>query len=241
MTIKDDRVGRFEQITDWVFDLDNTLYPRHCDLFSQIDWRMTDYVADLTGLDKSKARAIQKRLFRDHGTTLNGLMREYHIDPHDFLTRVHDIDYTQLEPNPALDGLIAALPGRKHIFTNGNLRHAENTLNAIGIAPARFDAMFDIVAADFEPKPERGPYERFLAAHQVTGARAVMFEDMARNLMVPKQMGMVTVLIVPRGGAWQGAQSWELEGGQEPHIDHVTDHLDVFLADLVATLGTDTG
>ena len=154
----------FRQITEWVFDLDNTLYPRHTDLFKQIDWKMTDYVARLTGLDTEDARKLQKQLYRDHGTTLNGLMMEYSIDPHDYLAYVHDIDYGEVEANPALGELIASLPGRKHIFTNGDVRHAENTLRAIGIEPV-FDSLFDIVAADFEPKPARGPYEKFLKAH----------------------------------------------------------------------------
>ncbi|WP_075995438.1 pyrimidine 5'-nucleotidase [Salaquimonas pukyongi] len=226
----------FSNITEWVFDLDNTLYPRHTDLFKQIDWKMTDYVASLTGLAKDEARKLQKQLYRDHGTTLNGLMMEYSIDPHDYLAHVHDIDYGEVEANPALGELIASLPGRKHIFTNGDVRHAENTLRAIGIEPV-FDSMFDIVAADFEPKPARGPYEKFLKAHVVHPVEAVMFEDMPRNLEVPKDLGMVTVLIVPRSGSTHSAEQWELAGGDAPHIDHVTDHLDDFLADVLEAIG----
>ena len=230
----------FRQITEWVFDLDNTLYPRHTDLFKQIDWKMTDYVARLTGLGKDEARKLQKQLYRDHGTTLNGLMMEYHIDPHDYLACVHDIDYGEVEANPALGELIASLPGRKHIFTNGDVRHAENTLQAIGIGPV-FDSMFDIVAADFEPKPARGPYEKFLKAHVVHPGEAAMFEDMPRNLEVPKELGMTTVLVVPRAGSTHSAEHWELAGEDDPHIDHVTDHLDDFLADILAAIGPARG
>ena len=82
----------FEKINTWVFDLDNTLYPRHCDLFSQIDVLMTGYVSELTGLDRVNARKLQKDLYRDYGTTLRGLMETRSIDPHDFLSIVHDID-----------------------------------------------------------------------------------------------------------------------------------------------------
>ncbi|MEZ5801199.1 MAG: pyrimidine 5'-nucleotidase [Nitratireductor sp.] len=222
----------FTHVTDWVFDLDNTLYPRHCDLFSQIDWRMTAYVEKLTGLQKDEARLLQKRLYREHGTTLNGLMREFDIDPHHYLADVHDIDYSQVEHNPALGEAIAKLPGRKHIFTNGDVRHAENTLAAIGISVRHFDSLFDIVASNFNPKPMREPYDAFLGAHDIAPRNAAMFEDMPRNLTVPKEMGMVTVLIVPMAGKDHSAEAWELEGGTDPHIDHVTDDLHDFLVNI---------
>lgn len=221
-------------ITDWVFDLDNTLYPRHCDLFAQIDWKMTAYVEALTGMPKDEARKLQKQLYRDHGTTLNGLMAEYNIDPHHFLADVHDIDYSKVEYNPSLGELIRDLPGRKHIFTNGDVPHAENTLRAIGIEDI-FDGMFDIVAADFIPKPDPRPYEMFLASHGIEPENSAMFEDMPRNLEFPKEIGMSTVLIVPKKGTKFSAESWEIAGKEEKHIDYTTDDLDGFLSGIVTT------
>ena len=223
----------FAHVTDWVFDLDNTLYPRHYDLFSQIDRRMTGYVSRLTGLERDEARALQKRLYREHGTTLAGLMEEYAIDPHAYLADVHDIDYSAIPPHPELGEAIASLPGRKHIFTNGDMRHAMNTLEALGF-PRHFDAMFDIVAAGFEPKPRQIAYERFVTAHGVDPFRAAMFEDMPRNLEVPKALGMVTVLIVPQAEKEHGAEAWELAGHDDPHIDHVADDLAHFLGKILA-------
>lgn len=228
-----DGSGPFDHVCEWVFDLDNTLYPRHVDLFGQIDWRMTAYVARLTGLSSGEARALQKQLYRSHGTTLAGLMAEYSVDPHDYLADVHDIDYTVLDPHPELGAAIAALPGRKHIFTNGDTVHAENTLTALGISN-HFDATFDIVAADFEPKPQRGAYERFIASHQLDPREAAMFEDMARNLETAKTFGMTTVLVTPVADKSHSAESWELDGQDEPHIDHATDDLEGFLKRLKA-------
>ncbi|MCG6856856.1 MAG: pyrimidine 5'-nucleotidase [Salaquimonas sp.] len=219
-------------IVDWVFDLDNTLYPRHCDLFSQIDLRMTAYVARLTGLRRDEARRLQKRLYRDHGTTLNGLMLEYHIDPHDYLTEVHDIDYSVLEPNPLLGEAIAALPGRKHVFTNGDVTHAKKTLAAIGVQEAMFFSIFDIVASDFAPKPERRAFDLFVEAHTITPDRTVMFEDMPRNLETAKQMGMTTVLVTPKPDREHKAEYWEIAGRDAPHVDHATDDIGAFLSRL---------
>ena len=229
--------ARFQGVTEWVFDLDNTLYPRHCDLFAQIDWKMTDYVAALLGLPKEEARKLQKDLYRSHGTTLRGLMVRYDIDPHDFLEKVHDIDYSPVEPNPALGELIAALPGRKHIFTNGDVPHARRTTDRLGITN-HFDAVFDIVASDLEPKPAPGPYAKFLKDHGVDPQRAAMFEDMPRNLDVPKSLGMRTVLILPAQGSLHNAEAWEHKVEADDTIDFSTDHLDGFLADVLAALNS---
>jgi len=230
-----DLTRTFSHVTDWVFDLDNTLYPRHCDLFAQIDWKMTDYVADLLALPKSEARKLQKEMYREHGTTLRGLMIRYDIDPHDFLDKVHDIDYSPIRPNPELGELIATLPGRKHIFTNGDVAHAQRTTDQLGITD-HFDGVFDIVASDLVPKPAEAPYRKFIVEHGIDPQGAAMFEDMPRNLDVPKKMGMATVLITPAHGSGFSAESWEHEVTSDDTIDFSTDHLNNFLADILQAL-----
>ena len=221
----------FAHVTDWVFDLDNTLYPRHTDLFSQIDRNMTAFVAELLELPHDAAREIQKRYYRDHGTTLQGLMRHHGIDANDFLERVHDIDYSWVSPDPALGEAIRALPGRKFIFTNGDTRHAERTARALGILD-HFDDIFDIVAADLVPKPAAETYDKFLGLHRVDAGHAAMFEDLPRNLTVPRALGMTTILIVPRNLEESFGESWEREGREGDQIDYVTDDLAGFLAGL---------
>lgn len=225
----------FGSVTEWVFDLDNTLYPRHCDLFAQIDWKMTDYVADLLDMPKDEARKIQKEMYKKYGTTLRGLMVEHSIDPHDFLDKVHDIDYSPVDPNPALGELIAALPGRKHIFTNGDVPHAKRTTDRLGITE-HFDKVFDIVASDLVPKPAEAPYVKFLADHGVEPKSAAMFEDMPRNLDVPFKFGMRTVLVVPAQGSEHSAEDWEHAVTDDQAINFATDHLDGFLADVLEAL-----
>lgn len=218
----------FTSIRDWVFDLDNTLYPRHTNLFSQIDTRMTAYVARLLQLPEDEARVLQKQYYRDHGTTLNGLMRLHSIDPNDFLEQVHDIDYSWVSPDPNLGRAIKALPGRKFIFTNGDRKHAERTATALGILD-HFDDIFDIVAADLLPKPAAATYDKFMGLHRIEAGRAVMFEDLPRNLTVPKAIGMKTVLIVPRNMDEPLGEAWEHQGYDGEHIDYVTDDLASFL------------
>jgi putative hydrolase of the HAD superfamily len=223
------RPDDFAHIRDWVFDLDNTLYPRRTDLFSQIDARMTDYVAQLLQLPPDEARVLQKRYYREHGTTLKGLMSEHAIDPDAFLNHVHDIDYSWLAPDPALGEAIRALPGRKFIFTNGDVGHAQRTARALGILD-HFDEIFDIVAADLMPKPASATYDKFFGLHRIDTTRAVMFEDLPRNLTVPKAVGMRTVLIVPSNLEEAFGDAWEHEGRDGDHIDYITDDLAAFLS-----------
>ena len=221
----------FDHVDTWVFDLDNTLYPRRSNLFSQIDVKMTSYVAQLLGLPRDEAPKVQKQYYLEHGTTLKGLMLEHRVDYRDFLDKVHDIDYSWLDPDPALDKAIEALPGRKYIFTNGDRGHAERAAGQLGILD-RFDDIFDIVAAELTPKPARATYDRFLAAHRVDGSKAAMFEDLARNLVEAKAVGMSTVLILPGEFAGAFVEAWESGGEDCGHVDHTTDDLTGFLARL---------
>ncbi len=226
----------FNEIDTWVFDLDNTLYPRHCDLFSQIDVLMTGYVSNLTGLEHTAARKLQKDLYRDYGTTLRGLMETHGIDPHDFLDVVHDIDYSLLPKNPGLGDMLGKLPGRKLIYTNGSVAHAQNTLEAMGIHHGLFDSIFDIVASDFEPKPHPEPFKKFLEEHEVDGKRSAMFEDLPRNLEPAKANGMITVLITPQRANGYTVESWEKTSETTSHIDHHTDDLDGFLGQVLLAI-----
>jgi putative hydrolase of the HAD superfamily len=230
---------RFAHVTDWVFDLDNTLYPHHSNLFSQIDVKMTAYIEELLQVPRDEARKIQKQFYLDFGTTLSGLMERHHIDPDDFLEKVHDIDYSWLDPNPALGELIKALPGRKFIFTNGNRGHAEKTARQLGILD-HFDDIFDIVAAELTPKPARQTYDKFVALHRVAGPNAAMFEDLARNLIAPKALGMTTVLIVPKNFEPAFSEVWERDTDESDPVDFVTDDLAAFLGAILPNGGAAT-
>lgn len=231
MTQKPDP-AKFAHVRDWVFDLDNTLYPHHSNLFSQIDVKMTSYVSELLSLSREDARKLQKELYLEYGTTLNGLMARHEIDSDDFLERVHDIDYSWLVPDPVLGTAIHQLPGRKFILTNGDRGHAERTARQLGILD-HFDDIFDIIAAGLTPKPAQETYDKFVQLHQIRGENAVMFEDLARNLAVPKKLGMTTVLIVPRNFEPTFSEIWERDADNEDDVDYVTDNLAEFLTALV--------
>ncbi|AWN42112.1 pyrimidine 5'-nucleotidase [Methylobacterium durans] len=222
---------RFDGVDTWVFDLDNTLYPSDARVWPQVDERITLYVMRLYGLDGLSARALQKHFYHRYGTTLKALMIEDGVEPHDFLDFAHDIDHSTIKLDPALGSAIERLPGRKLILTNGSRRHAENVAAKLGILD-HFEDVFDIAAADFVPKPERSTYERFLDRHGVDPRRSALFEDIARNLLVPHDLGMATVLVVPPV-LDPFRERFEQEAVKEPHIDYITNDLAGFLAEQV--------
>ncbi len=218
----------FTHVETWVFDLDNTLYPHHLNLWQQVDERIRAFVADFLKVPHEEAFRMQKDYYRRYGTTLRGLMIEHGIDPDAYLDFVHRIDHSPLEPNPALGAALERLPGRKLVLTNGTRQHADAVMRRLAIE-RHFDDVFDISAAELDPKPLPQAYERFLARHGVEPKTAAMFEDLARNLEIPHALGMTTVLVVPQGQRELFREAWELEGRDAAHVDHVTDDLAAFL------------
>ncbi len=218
----------FAPTREWIFDLDNTLYPSTCNLFAEVDRRMGAFIARLLDVDLAKARRIQKDYYYRYGTTLAGLMQEHGLAPETFLDYVHDIDLSPVEAAPALARVIARLPGRKLIFTNGSRRHGERVAAKLGILDL-FDDIFDIAASGYVPKPQPQAYAALLEAHGVAPDRAAMFEDLPHNLEAPHALGMRTVLVHSHFQD-HPAQRTIGEGQALPaHIHHVTDDLARFL------------
>ena len=183
-----------QHIEAWIFDLDNTLYPAGCNLFAQVDRRMTEYIARLLELNEADARQLQKGWFHAHGTTLAGLMAEHGVDPHHFLDDVHDIEMDVLEHDAPLAAAIARLPGRKLVFTNGDAPYAGRVLERLGLSES-FEAVHDIHAMELRPKPAASAYRGLCDAHGVDPARALFVDDMTRNLAPAKAIGMTTVWV----------------------------------------------
>jgi putative hydrolase of the HAD superfamily len=210
------------EIETWIFDLDNTLYPASCRLFDQIHDRMQRFIAERLRLSPEAALAVQKTYFREHGTTMRGLMTVDQVDPREFLAYVHQVDLSVVPADPALAAALAALPGRKFVHTNGSVRHAERLLDHLDIAGS-FCGIVDIADAGFEPKPALAGYRELLRRHDVAAARALMVEDMAKNLVPAAALGMTT--------AWvRGTVDWAVAGAEGGHIHYVVDDLASFLA-----------
>jgi putative hydrolase of the HAD superfamily len=216
----------------WVFDLDNTLYPARCNLFRQIDARMSRFIEERLGAAPDDARRMQKDFYVRYGTTMAGLMTEHGVCPRAFMDFVHDIDLEPVKADRALRDGVTALPGRKFVFTNGSVKHAENVLSKLDLADA-FDDIFDIECANWRPKPHPETYDAFLAAHAVDPRGAAMFDDLAHNLAAAFDLGMTTVLVASEA-EWIDDEPEHKRPARiddrHDHVHHVTDDLAAFLA-----------
>lgn len=210
----------------WVFDLDNTLYPASTDIFTQVDEKMTRFISEYLELDFEEAGKVRKDYYLEHGTTLAGLMDLHGMDPHDFLDFVHDIDLSSVAPNPSLDQSLSRLSGRKIIFTNGPTDHARRIMDRLAIGH-HFEAVFDIVGADYVPKPRPEAYQTLVERHRLNPRKTVMVEDLVRNLAPAAAMGMTTVWVRPDG---KGSP----ENALKADVDHVVDDLVSWLDGLTA-------
>ena len=213
-----------DNIAVWVFDLDNTLYPAHCDLGAQLGQRMGAFVARFLDLPLDQARVLQKKYFQAHGTTLRGLMLEHDLHPDDYLDYVHDLDLSGIPLDDRLGPALQALPGRKVIYTNATNKHAHRVLGHLGVKH-HFDGFFDIIDADYIPKPNQQPYETLLRRHGIDPNRAAMVEDIAQNLVPASKLGMATVWV-------RGGRNIALTDEQLRHVQHTTDDLAAWIGEL---------
>ncbi|MEL7214039.1 MAG: pyrimidine 5'-nucleotidase [Pseudomonadota bacterium] len=205
----------FDHVSQWVFDLDNTLYHPSARLFDQIEVRMTDWVQQALGVDKDRANHLRHHYWQTYGTTLAGLMAEHDVDPDPYLHAVHEIDLSHLEKDQALAAEITALPGRKIVYTNGSEPYARRVLHARGLEDL-FDAVYGVEHAAYRPKPDRAAFETIFSQDGVIPTNAAMFEDDPRNLKAPHAMGMRTVHVAD-------------DAQQADHIHHHTADLTGFL------------
>ena len=203
---------RFAHIRDWIFDLDNCLYPASTELFALIDERMGAYIQRLLDCDASEAKRVQKAHFHEHGTTLAGLMKSHGVDPHDFLDEVHAIPLDRVGADGPLAAALSRLPGRRFVFTNGDAPYARRVLEAIGVG-SHFDELHDIHASELRPKPDPHGYALLCERFAIDPAQALLVDDMAANLKPAKELGMTTVWV--DNGSERGSY-----GAEDSFIDH---------------------
>ena len=217
---------KIENIDNWIFDLDNTLYPEDTNLFARVSKRMTLFIQKEFNLKEELARDLQRKMFKQYGTTMRGLMTEYDMDPEIFLHFVHDIDVSDMQVDMELKDLLGKLPGRRFIYTNGSVAHAKNITNQLGIKNL-FEDVFDIVASNFLPKPASQPYDDMVIKFSVDPTRSVMIEDKAKNLRPAADLGMTTVWL-------RHNKDWSSEDSEGDHIHYAIDDLKLWLKEIIS-------
>ena len=217
----------FSHVRDWIFDLDNCLYPASTGLFALIDERMGAYIQRLLDCDPAEARRVQKAHFHEHGTTLAGLMKSHQVDPLDFLGDVHAIPLDRVQCDQRLAEALSRLPGRRFVFTNGDAPYARRVLEAIGVG-SHFDELHDIHASELRPKPDPHGYALLCERFAIDPARALLVDDMAANLKPAKALGMTTIWV--DNGSERGSHGAD-QGFIDQRIADVAQWLESILED----------
>lgn len=218
---------RFAHIRDWIFDLDNCLYPASTGLFELIDERMGAYIQRLLDCGPEEARRVQKAHFHEHGTTLAGLMKEHDIDPHQFLDDVHNIPLDRVQCDHRLAAALGRLPGRRFVFTNGDATYARRVLQAIGVHD-RFEDLHDIHASELRPKPDPHGYQLLCERFGIDPEHALLADDMVQNLVPAKALGMTVVWV--DNGSERGNHGYD-EAVVDLRVDNVGDWLESILGE----------
>ena len=213
-----------KNIKYWLFDLDNTLYSGATKVFDQVDKKMSMFISSKLNISKEEAKKIQKNYFVEYNTTLNGMIKNHKIDANEFLEFVHDIDLSFLKKDKQLEEEISKINGKKIIFTNGSRAHAINVTKRLGIE-RYFDDIFDIVSADFIPKPSPKTYKKIIEKYKIEPQYSIFIEDIARNLKPAHELGMKTVWII-------NDEPWAAEFSDSNFIDYKTDKLSKFLKEI---------
>jgi putative hydrolase of the HAD superfamily len=210
-----------KKIKFWLFDLDNTLYSGDTKVFDQVDKKMSFFISKKLNVNINEAKKIQKSYFHEYNTTLNGMIKNHNIDAEEFLEFVHNVDLNFLKKDLDLKNELNNLIGKKYIFTNGSRAHASNVTKRIGIENM-FDGVFDIVDAEFIPKPSIEPYKKIIQKYGIDPEYCIFIEDIARNLKPAHELGMKTVWI-------ENDEPWAAEFSNENFINYKTNKLSKFL------------
>jgi putative hydrolase of the HAD superfamily len=188
-----------------LFDLDDTLYPRHLGVMDEIRALMLRFIQTRLALPRDEAEARRRQYFEAYGTTMRGMQINHQIDPDEFLRFVHDIPLQKyLQPNPRLNAMLISIPHDKVVFTNASREHAERVLDLLGIRH-HFGRIVDVRDLEYESKPQPAAYERVCELLGVLPEECLMVEDNARNLMPARELGMITVLVQDGGATGEGA------------------------------------
>ena len=182
-----------------LFDLDNTLYPRSSGVLQRIDQRIEAFLRERFPLPDDELREMRRGYWRKYGTTLGGLVAEHGLAPEEYLSYIHDVPIEEmLQPDPALDRLLAEIPAPKGVFTNSIRSHAERVLRALGVT-RHFGPIFDLEFMGLETKPQPNAFRAVLGALDLPPATCLFVDDTANNVRTARQLGLRTVQVLDGG------------------------------------------
>ena len=151
-------------------------------------------------------------------------MIHHDIPPKEFLDYVHDINLDFLEKDTALRNELENINLNKFVFTNGSKEHVINITTHLGIDD-QFDGVFDIVDAEYSPKPEAKAFDLMTKKFQIDPTETLYIEDIAKNLSIGKERGAKTVWLI-------NDEYWGKKESEQEYIDYKIENLSLFLKEI---------
>ena len=211
-------------IKNILFDCDGVLYQDLEAVFGQVSKKMTEYISKKLNIDLIKAKELQTNYFHKYNTSLNGLMIHHDIPPREFLDYVHDIDLSFLEKDKTLRYELENIKLNKYVFTNGSKEHVKNITTHLGIDD-QFDGIFDIVDAEYHPKPEAITFDLMVQKFKIDPNETLYIEDIAKNLSIGKERGTITAWLI-------NDEYWGKKESEKDYIDYKIENLSLFLKEI---------
>ena len=211
-------------IKNILFDCDGVLYQDLEAVFGQVSKKMTEYISKKLNIDLKKAKELQTNYFHKYNTSLNGLMIHHDIPPREFLDYVHDIDLSFLEKDKTLRYELENIKLNKYVFTNGSKEHVKNITTHLGIDD-QFDGVFDIVDAEYHPKPEAKTFDLMVQKFKIDPNETLYIEDIAKNLSIGKERGTITAWLI-------NDEYWGKKESEKDYIDYNIENLSLFLKEI---------
>ena len=211
-------------IKNILFDCDGVLYQDLEAVFGQVSKKMTEYISKKLHIDLIKAKELQTNYFHKYNTSLNGLMIHHDIPPREFLEYVHDIDLSFLEKDKTLRYELENIKLNKYVFTNGSKEHVKNITTHLGIDD-QFDGVFDIVDAEYHPKPEAKAFDLMVQKFKINPNETLYIEDIAKNLSIGKERGTITAWLI-------NDEYWGKKESEKDYIDYKIENLSLFLKEI---------
>ncbi len=211
-------------IKNILFDCDGVLYQDLEAVFGQVSKKMTEYISKKLNIDLIKAKELQTNYFHKYNTSLNGLMIHHDIPPREFLDYVHDIDLSFLEKDKILRYELENIKINKFVFTNGSKEHVKNITTHLGIDD-QFDGVFDIVDAEYHPKPEAKAFDLMVQKFKIDPNETLYIEDIAKNLSIGKERGTITAWLI-------NDEYWGKKESEKDYIDYKIENLSLFLKEI---------
>ncbi len=213
-----------KNIKNILFDCDGVLYQDLESVFGQVSKRMTKYISNKLKINLTDAKKLQTNYFHKYNTSLNGLMIHHDIPPQEFLKYVHDIDLSFMQKDSILRSEIEKLSLKKFVFTNGSKEHVKNITSHLGIDDL-FDGVFDIVDANFHPKPAAEAFDLMVKKFKIDPTETLYIEDIAKNLSIGKERGATTVWLINN-------EYWGKKESEKDYIDYKIKNLSLFLKEI---------